>query len=132
MRAKVEVRQFIERKPRPKNAYGVRFMMLSQDAVGELSERLADHSIGMQAMRVLLVMIGSLDYENRVEAPQKEIACRLGMSQGEVSKASAALVECGFIERMANRRGWYRVSPRLCWRGSVKNLDAALREREAA
>lgn len=101
-------------------------MMLSQDALGELQERLADKSLGMQAVRVLVAMMQSLDWENRVEEPQKAIAARLGMSPQEVYKASKALVDCGFIQRMVDRRGWYRVSPRLCWKGNVKNLEKEL------
>ncbi len=131
MPERVEVRQFIERRPKVKSPYRTRFMMLSQDGLAELQERLADHTLGMQALRVLVAMMQSLDYENRVEEPQKEIAFRLGMSSQEVSKASKALMQCGFIERMKNRRGWYTVSPRLCWRGSVKNLDKALHQEAA-
>jgi hypothetical protein len=126
VRQRVEVRQFIERRPRSKSPYRTRFMMLSQDALVELQERLADKSIGMQAMRVLVAMMQSMDWENRVEEPQKAIAARLGMSPQEVYKASKALVDCGFIERMTNRRGWYRISPKLCWKGSVKNLEREL------
>ena len=101
-------------------------MMLSQEGLEELQERLADRTLGIQAMRVLVAMMQSLDWENRVEPPAKELAARLNMSVQEVYKASKVLVECGFIERMANRRGWYRVSPRLCWKGSVKNLEKEL------
>lgn len=105
-------------------------MMLSQDGLAELEGRLADRTLGIQAIRVLVAMMQGLDWENRVEPPQKEIAFRLGMSVQEVYKASKVLVECGFVERMANRRGWYRVSPKLCWKGSVKNLETALTERD--
>ena len=126
MRGRVEIRQFIERKPKKASPYRTRFMMLSQEGLEELQERLADRTLGIQAMRVLVAMMQSLDYENRVDPPQKEIAFRLGMSVQEVYKASKTLIECGFIERMANRRGWYRVSPRLCWKGSVANLEKEL------
>ena len=132
MRAQVEVRQFIERRPKARSPYGNKFMMLSQRGVEELSERLADRTLGLQALRVLFAMMQSLDWENRVQCSQKDLGLSLGMSSQEVSKASRLLAECGFIERIENRRGWYRVSPRLCWRGSVKNLEAALRDREAA
>ena len=101
-------------------------MMVSQNGLQELQERLADRTLGIQAMRVLVAMMQTLDWENRVEEPQKELAARLGMSPQEVYKASKALVDCGFIERMAGRRGWYRVSPLLCWKGSVKNLEKEL------
>ena len=126
MAGQVVVKNFFELKPKPRSSYGNRFMQLSQDGVAELSGRLADHTLGMQAVRVLLAMIEELDWQNRCEAPQKELAFKLGMSAQDVSKASTALVETGFIERMANRRGWYRVSPKLCWKGDIKDQRAAL------
>lgn len=101
-------------------------MMLSQVGLSELEQRLADRSLGMQAVRVLVAMMAHMDWENRVDISQKELAVHLDMSSQEVSKASTALVQCGFLQRMQNRRGWYRVSPRLCWRGSVKNLEREL------
>ena len=127
MKGAVEVRQFIERRPREKNPYGVDFMMLSQRGVAELAERLDDRTLGMQAVRVLVRMLKHMDFYNRVEISQKDLALELGMTQQNVSKASMQLVECGFIERMANRRGWYRLNPKFCWKGSAKTLEAELR-----
>jgi hypothetical protein len=129
MRSQVEVRNFIEQRPRKtRSPYGTRFMMLSQRGITELSERLADKTIGMQAVRTLVAMLAHMDWENRVDVSQKELAIELGIAQTHLAKASRALLECGFIERMANRRGWYRVSPRLCWKGDVKHLARELRE----
>jgi DNA-binding MarR family transcriptional regulator len=101
-------------------------MMLSQRGVCELSERLGDGTLGMRAVRTLVAMLGHMDFYNRVEISQKDLALELGMDQSGLAKASRELMECGFIERMANRRGWYRVSPRLCWKGSVKTLAKEL------
>ena len=131
MRTRVEVRQFYERKPRTKSPYGVHFMMLSQRGVTELSERLDDRTITIVGVRVLVAMLRHMDFENRVDVSQKDLAAELGLAQTHLAKACRTLMECGFIERMANRRGWYRISPRLCWKGSVKNLETEL-ARQAA
>lgn len=129
----VEVRQFIERRPKVKNPYGRgAFMMISKRGFAELGERLADRSLGMQAVRLLVAMIVSLDYENRVETTVKDLAGQLRMSPQEVSAAAKKLVECGFAERIANRRGWYRISPQLLWMGAGKNLGDELRRRDRA
>ena len=130
MSAQVQVRQFIERRPKVKHPYGISFMMLSQRGVAEISERLADRTLGMQALRVLLAMMSHMDFENRVDASQKELSIALGIDQSSLAKASKALVGCGFIVRMANRRGWYRVAPQLCWKGSVRSLEQALKEKD--
>ncbi len=132
MESRVEVRNFFEQKPRKvRSPYGTRFMMLSQEALRELDERLASHDLKMTSLRTLVAMLRHMDFENRVDISQKDLALDLGISQSDLSKASRSLVEFGFIERMANRRGWYRVSPRLCWKGSVKTLEAEL-ARQAA
>ena len=125
----VEVRQFIERRPRERHPYGVAFMMLSQRGVGELNRRLADRTITMVGMRVLLAMLERMDFENRVDEAQKELAVELGLAPSDLSRACRLLLECGFLERMGNRRGWYRVSPRLCWKGNVKSLKDAIEAR---
>ena len=132
MRGEVEVRQFFESRRREKSPYGVHFMMLSQRGVAELAERLADHTVTMVGVRTLLAMLRHMDFENRVDISQKDLALELGVSQSDLSKASRGLMECGFIERMANRRGWYRISPKLCWKGSVKTLTKELDDRPAA
>ena len=131
MAVRPDVRVFVERKQRAQSPYGVHYMMLSQRGVSELSRRLADHSLGMQAVRTLVAMLEHMDFENRVEISQKDLALELEIDQSALAKASRALVEYGFIERMANRRGWYRVSPRLCWKGSTKTLTKEL-EKDAA
>ena len=123
---RVEVRQFFESRRREKSPYGVHFMMMSQRGLTEVGERLADHTVTMVGVRVLVAMLRHMDFENRVDISQKDLALDLGISQSDLSKASRLLVECGFIERLANRRGWYRVSPLLCWKGSVKSLGKEL------
>jgi len=128
---RVEVRQFFEGRRRERSPYGVHFMMMSQRGLSELGERLADHTITMVSLRTLVAMLRHMDFENRVDISQKDLAAEVGTSSGELSKACRALMESGFIERWANRRGWYRVSPRLCWKGSVKTLKAEL-DRPAA
>lgn len=130
----LETRVFIERKPRGDHPYqrrGVGFVQVSKLGLRELSARLADHTLGVQAIRVLIEMAEVCDYENRVLLSQKDLASRLRMDQSDISKASNLLVDCGFLERMSHR-GWYRISPRLLWNGSSRTLKTALEEREAA
>jgi DNA-binding MarR family transcriptional regulator len=131
-RKMANARIFVERKNRKRAYERDRFMMISQNGLAELQERLADRSLGMQAVRVLVAMLESVDYENRVWASQKDIALHLKMSSQEVSKASRALTDCGFVERIANRRGWYQISDRLAWKGSVERLHERRSARKAA
>lgn len=107
-------------------------MMLSVGGVSELTARLVDGSLGMQAVKVLMGMIQCADYENRIEASQSKLCAMLDMSASNVSKASRQLMECGFIERSRYRRGWYRLSPKLAWKGGATNLEKALKEARSA
>lgn len=107
-------------------------MMLSKAGLAELDARIADHTLGIQAVRVLIAMARSLDYENRVGIGGKELAADLGMWPSAVSAAIKTLVECGFVERPLWARGPYTISPHLLWQGSAKTLKRALEERAAA
>jgi DNA-binding MarR family transcriptional regulator len=107
-------------------------MLLSMSGMRLLDARLADRSLGMQAVRVLVAMATSCDFENRVRAGQKDLSSHLAMDQSDVSKAIRALIEVGFIERPETTRGYYRISPLLLWKGSAKTLKRALEERAAA
>ncbi len=107
-------------------------MIFSKAGLRELDRRLADRSLGMQAMRVLVAMATSIDFENRVRMGQKDLASHLGMDQSAVSKAVRDLIESGLVEAPAWSRGPYTISPRLLWQGSAKTLKKALEERTAA
>lgn len=96
----------------------------------ELEERLADRSVGMQALRVLTAMIAACDYENVVHKGQKDLARELSMAQQDVSRAVRSLLECGFLEQPGSSRGYYVVSPRLCWKGGEESLRRALADRK--
>jgi len=122
------------KRPRPAHPYMLEkgFMLLSIAGLDELDRRLADRSLGMQAVRVLVAMARSCDYENRVRAGQKDLAAHLEMDQSAVSKAIRSLITCGMIEAPESSRGYYRISPRLLWKGSARTLKVALTERQAA
>ena len=106
-------------------------MMLSQEGLSDLTAQLAARALGMQAVRVLIAMMERADFRNRVEESHKDLASRLGMSQQDVSKAAIALRDAGLIDQLGNRRGMYRISPRLAWKGDVETLDAELDKRRA-
>lgn len=115
---------------RRRHPFGVeRYMQVSYIGLDELSERIRDHTLGAQAVSVLLSMMACCDYENRVLAGQKDLAKHLGMAQSHVSKAIVSLIEAGFVERGENYRGRYVISPRLAWKGGEESLRVALAAR---
>lgn len=104
-------------------------MQISIEGMAELRERLADHSLGMQAVRVLLEMLEHMNRENECRAGVKDLARLLEMDQSDVSKALKKLVECGFVEAPSLKFAPYVVSPRFAWKASVDKLKAALKDR---
>ena len=106
-----------------------RYMQISFVGLEELQERMADGSFGRQVVRVLLAMMASCDYDNRVQAGQKDLARKLGMAQSHISTAINTLIAHGFVERGENYHARYVISPRFCWKGGEDTLRQALSER---
>ena len=106
-------------------------MQMSGEGLRELEECLTRHDFGMQAVRVLFAMLGSLEVHggNRVRAGRKDLARLLEMDEAAVSKAIKRLVECGFVEAPALRFSPYVVSPRFAWNGTTHDLKTALGDR---
>jgi Firmicute plasmid replication protein (RepL) len=120
---------FIEARPRRAHPYnGVGFMLISQEGLDELDRCLASREIGMQAIRVLVAMTKSLDFENQVRAGPKDLAAHLGMCLPDISRAIKTLIDLGFVLRPEWSRGPYRISPHLLWKGSAAALKKALAE----
>lgn len=106
-------------------------MMISGEGVAELEARMADRSLGMQAVRVLFAMLGTVKLHggNQVQAGRKDLARQLGMTESNVSAAVKKLVECGFVEPPRLRFSPYTISPRFAWYGATKDLKVALKDR---
>lgn len=84
---------------------------------------LAETDLSREAMKVLLSMRGSLQYENIVGRSQADVAKRLMMPQPNVSKAVKELIKHGILEELpqVGRKKQYRMSHFVGWRGSMKS-----------
>ncbi len=95
---------------------------------------LAQANLGGEAMRVFLVILAKLDYENYVVFNQSEIARLLGTRQPSISRAIARLVEEGVLlvgPKFSNRSS-YSLNPEYGWKGSARNHHNALKQRMKA
>lgn len=87
-------------------------------------EELARAKLNGEALNVMLLMLGRMDYENEVRLTQKEIGEILSMSKQNVSRAMKALREAKVIDAPdANRI--VRFQPGIVWRGKVQKMKAA-------
>jgi DNA-binding transcriptional ArsR family regulator len=106
---------------RPKIAEG--WVMTFQDAFIRLA---ADRTIKGEQLRVLLYLIGKLDFENWIHVPQAEIADVLEMRASNVSRSIAALTAKGLLTRgpKLGRVVTLRLSLNVGWKGRVRSLQA--------
>jgi hypothetical protein len=115
---------------RRKNGFREGWVAMAQDAMTKLA--VAD--LGHQATRVLLVLLGRLDFENELVIVQAELGRQLSMPAPNVSRAITRLVDEGVLltgPRIANRCS-YRLNPSYGWKGSARNHQEALQARMRA
>lgn len=117
------------RQWRRTHPWGV-FMQMSCQGLAELEMRIADHTLGIQAVRVLMYCLHKTEWQNRVSVGRKDIAAALKMDPADVAKALRKLVDSGFIEKPQTRHGHYTMSPRFVWMGNLQDLRVALSERD--
>lgn len=91
---------------------------------------LANSGLGLEARRVLDILLAHLDFENWIHLPQTEIATMLNMKPANVSRSMRDLEKVGVILRgpKVGRSITYRINPNFGWKGSAKNHNAALNE----
>ncbi|MCR1342785.1 hypothetical protein [Acidithiobacillus ferrooxidans] len=85
-------------------------------------------------LRVLLALLGRLDFENLIQLEQVAIAERLGMQKPHVSRSIKRLIALGCLLEgpKIGRSRTYRLNPAYGWRGSSKGHHKALRTAEKA
>lgn len=116
-------------EPHPYGAEG--YMIISDKGMAEMQQRMADKTLGLQAVRVLFAMMDACEQRNRCMIGQKQLVDDLGMRQSAVSRALGELLACGFLERPTSIRGFYAVSPHFAWRGTTKALIEEMKRRAA-
>jgi predicted transcriptional regulator len=113
--------------PKRKNGFYEGWVAVAQNAYMAL----ANSGLGLEARRVLDILLARLDFENWIHLPQSEIAEILNMKRPHVSRAMRDLERVEVILRgpKVGRSFTYRINPNFGWKGSAKNHNAALKER---
>lgn len=102
------------------------FFMAMQDGFMYIAQL----GLTQEQMRVLLYVMGKLDFENYIMTPQKDIAEALKMDKSKVSKAMKVIVQHGIIHegpKVGNSKT-YRLDPQFGYKGRAKNIDQTKRE----
>lgn len=83
-------------------------------------EELAKSDLTGEAFRVLMLMMGRMDYENAITLSQKEIGEALTMKKQNVSRAIKSLRSAGVFEAESDHV--IHLATELGWKGKVQNL----------
>ena len=101
-----------------------RWFMAFQDAFEALA---IDSELKWEHLRVLIYLLGRLDFDNFIQVPQRQIADSLNMRKQNVSRAIAVLANKSIVLRGPKiaRSSSFRLNPHYGWKGKVKNLRDA-------
>lgn len=112
------------------NGFAAGWIAMAQNAL----DMLATSDLRGDDLRVLLALLGRLDFENLIQLEQAAIAKRLGMQRQNISRSIKRLVTLGALLEgpKIGRSHTYRLNPNYGWKGSSKNHHKALRTAEKA
>lgn len=113
-----------------RNGFKEGWLAMAQTAL----EQLATSDLRGEDLRVLMLLMARLDFDNLIQVPQVEIADKLGMHKQHVNRSIQRLVELGCLLQgpRVGRSRTYRLNPNFGWKGSAKSHHEALRERMKA
>jgi biotin operon repressor len=112
------------------NGFAAGWIAMAQGAM----EMLATSGLRGDDLRVLLLLMARLDFENLISLEQTAVAEKLGMQKQNVNRSIKRLVGIGCLLEgpKIGRSRTYRLNPNYGWKGSSKNHHKALRTAEKA
>lgn len=106
------------------------FIMMFQEKLQELA---AENVLTVEGWRVLVMLVGKVDFENFIHIKQVQIAEALGMKAPNVSKAFKQLVELNIIEKISHDNiNGYRLNYEMGWKGKASNLKTHMKDQSRA
>ena len=112
------------------SAFGKRWIQMAQDPLTQIAEEIKS----VDQMRVLIMLISRVDFENWISVDQTEISQKLSMKPPNVSRAIKGLIEKQIVLKgpKIGHSVTYRLNPSYGWKGKAKSHREALRERMEA
>ncbi len=112
------------------NGFAEGWLAMAQNAM----EMLATSDLRGDDLRVLLLLMARLDFENLISLEQTAIADKLGMHKQSVNRSIKRLIDIGCLLEgpKIGRSRTYRLNPNYGWKGSAKNHQKALRTTDKA
>ena len=102
------------------------WFMAFQDSLVALA---ADPDLKGRHLRVLVYLLGHLDFDNFIQVPQTQIADALGMRKEHVSRSIKLLADKQILFRGPKlaRSNSFRLNPNYGWKGKVADFREAQR-----
>ena len=87
-----------------------------------------DPDLTGQDLRVTMVCLAEMEYENFLNKTQRELAEKLGIKQQDVGKSIKKLVTKDYLRIVGHqgRQNIYQVSPHIVLKSRAKNLEVLL------
>lgn len=108
-------------RPKPQTFQGDYVVMFQQPMV----HLATNTTLTPQSVRVLLLLLSKLDYDNRVFFKQKSIAEQLNTTAPRISMALKQLREANILRK--DDDGCWHLNPTYAWKGNAKQHRAANR-----
>jgi hypothetical protein len=112
------------------NGFAGGWLAMAQSAL----DLLAESDLRGDDLRVLLSLLGRLDFENLIQIEQTAIAERLTMQRSNVARSIKRLIATGCLLEgpKIGRSRTYKLNPAYGWKGSGKSHQQALRTADKA
>ena len=112
------------------NGFAGGWIAMAQGAM----EMLAVSDLRGDDLRVLLLLMARLDFENLISLEQTAVAEKLGMQRPHVNRSIKRLIELGCLLEgpKIGRSRTYKLNPSYGWKGSGKEHQKALRTADKA
>ncbi len=105
-----------------------RWMMTFQDSLELIA---TDEDMTGETFRVLMMLMGNLEFENYITIKQVSIAEKLKMHKTHVSRAMRLLVGKSIILKVKEgTTTGYKLNPTYGWKGKVENMEKAKEQME--
>jgi predicted transcriptional regulator len=106
--------------PKPKIT-GNRWMMTFQDSLAKIA---IDKDMTGETLKVMLLLMSELEFENYITIKQVELAKKLEMQTSHISRAMKLLTSKEIILKVKEgRTAGYKLNPQYGWKGQVSNRN---------
>ncbi|WP_340135854.1 replication/maintenance protein RepL [Bacillus cereus] len=121
-----EIQQYLLTPAKKKKVYKGDWVMMFQEGLTHVAKL----NLKGETLRVYMILLAKLDYENWLRVRQQDIADELNIKKQAVSRAIKELFEYGILVKgpKVGASNTYRLDPTFAFRGRDKNLEQVRKE----